>query len=236
MTFAGDAAGARKALLVTIDGPAGAGKTTVSKLLAQKLGYRYLDTGALYRGVALAAESAGVAPDDDAALAALCRCITLELVEGENGSRLMLDRVDITDLIRTPRMSMLASAVSARPAVRDFLLNTQRAIGSRKKVVVEGRDMGTVVFPEADIKFFLDADVHVRACRRFRELRTADGQAPPLGVVEEEMARRDTNDASRAIAPLRPAPDAIRIDSSRLTIEAVVDLMLRHISRGGPSQ
>jgi cytidylate kinase len=236
MTCERDKGCARKALLVTIDGPAGAGKTTVSKLLAQKLGYRYLDTGALYRGVALAAESAGIAPDDDAALAGLCQRITLELVEAENGSRLVLDHVDISDLIRTPRMSLLASAVSARPVVRDFLLNTQRAIGSRKKVVVEGRDMGTVVFPEADVKFFLDADVHVRARRRFRELRTTDGQAPPLGVVEEEMARRDTNDATRPIAPLRPAPDAIRIDSSRLTIEDVVDLMLRHILRGGPSR
>lgn len=223
--------GAFSPILVTIDGPAGAGKTTVSKLLAQRLGYRYLDTGALYRGVALAADRAGIAADDDRRLDELCKHIVLELVEGEDGIRLMLDHVDITELIRTPHMSMMASAVSAQPAVREFLLNTQRSIGSQKKVVVEGRDMGTVVFPRADVKFFLDADMHVRARRRYEELQATAPAAPSLSTVEKEMTRRDYNDATRAIAPLQPAADAIRIDSSRLTVAEVVELMLKHISR-----
>lgn len=228
MSGDGEASPVVKPLLITIDGPAGAGKSTVSKALAQRLGYRWLDTGALYRGVALAAEKADVNPDDEGALAALCRRIGLELVEIDNTTRLLLDRADVTDLIRAPNISALASAVSARPAVRAFLLNIQRAIGAQKRVVVEGRDMGTIVFPDADLKFFLYADLAVRAGRRFHELG-AGGTPSLLSDVEEEMRRRDTNDTTRAVAPLRPAIDAIRIDSSCLSVEGVVDLMLGYI-------
>jgi cytidylate kinase len=218
-------------LIVTIDGPAGAGKTTVSKLLAAKLGYRYIDTGALYRGVAVAALQAGVSAQDDAGLAALCRRIKLDLIPDEGGLRILLNGTDITDQIRRPEISMLASAVSARPVVRAFLLETQRDLAVHKAVVAEGRDMGTVVFPHAEAKFFLDADPGIRAQRRYEELNQKAGAGPCLTTVAMQMRQRDSNDASRAVAPLQPAADAVRIDSSRLSLAQVVDEMLRHISR-----
>ena len=216
-------------LIITIDGPAGAGKTTISKLLAQRLGYRYLDTGALYRGVALAVQQAGIDPKDDNALQTLCRDLSLTLEEGDHGLRLILNGRDITALIRTPEISMLASAVSARPLIRDFLLETQRFIGKQKRVVCEGRDMGTVVFPWADVKFFLDAAPDIRARRRFEELKAISDQAPSLQAVEADMVQRDRNDATRAAAPLKAASDAVRVDSSSLSIQEVVDLMVRTI-------
>lgn len=218
-------------LIITIDGPAGAGKTTISKLLAQSLGYRYLDTGALYRGVAFAVQQAGIDPQDDHALQALCQDLSLAFEGGNQGLRLMLNGRNITDLIRTPEISMLASAVSARPFIRKFLLETQRLIGKQKRVVCEGRDMGTVVFPRADVKFFLDADPGIRARRRYEELKAISGQAPSLQAVEADMNQRDRNDCTRAAAPLKAASDAVRIDSSRLSIQEVVDVMLRTIQK-----
>ncbi len=221
----------RKAMIITIDGPAGAGKTSVSKLLALKLGYRYMDTGALYRAVAVAAEQANIALDDDAALAELCRGITLDLQDTREGLRVLLNQADITDRIRTPEISMMASAVSARPVVRAFLLATQRDLGSRGGVVAEGRDMGTVVFPQAEAKFFLDADSGIRARRRYDELKAQPGDAPSLDTVQKDMSRRDHNDTTRAVAPLQPADDAIVVDSTHLTLEGVVSLMMEHIAR-----
>lgn len=218
------------ALVVTIDGPAGAGKTSVSKLLARRLGYRYIDTGALYRGIALAAHEAGIAPDDDKALAQLCQTLLLDFVKSPDGLRLMLNERDITDFIRTPQVTMMASAVSARPVVRDYLLEIQRTMGAGKSVVLEGRDMGTVVFPDAEMKFFLDADPKLRAKRRFEELQAKDGNSICLQDVEKDMQLRDKNDSSRFVAPLKPAEDAVRIDSTQLTIEQVVAAMLDHIT------
>lgn len=218
------------AMVVTIDGPAGAGKTSVSKLLAQQLGYRYIDTGALYRGIALAAHEAGIAPNDDKALAQLCQSLFLDFVKSPDGLRLILNERDITDSIRTPQVTMMASAVSARPVVRGYLLEVQRTMGAGKSVVLEGRDMGTVVFPDAEMKFFLDADPKLRARRRFEELQAKDGHTIRLQDVEKDMQLRDKNDSSRAIAPLKPAEDAIRIDSTQLTIEQVVAAMLDHIT------
>lgn len=218
---------ARPLRLVTIDGPAGAGKTTVSRLLAQRLGYRYVDTGALYRGVALAAMARQVAPDDDDALDRLCRSIRLELTATDRGLRLILDGVDVTDGLRGREVTAMASAVSARLPVRRYLLTLQRTLGRDRGAVFEGRDMGTVVFPEADVKFFLDAAVEERARRRHAEL--AESDRPPLATVVAEIRRRDRNDSSRQLAPLKPAPDAVCIDATDLTPRGVVARMLAHI-------
>ena len=212
-----------KRLLITIDGPSGAGKTTVSRILADRLGYKYIDTGALYRGVALAAISSGLNPDDDNGLEKLCNTLKISFVLDEKGLRLVLNDSDITDQIRTPEITMFASAVSARPVVRSFLLNLQRDLGREKGVVFEGRDMGTVVFPDADVKFFLDASPKIRAKRRYKELKSINPQ--PLEAVERDMDRRDKNDSTRDLAPLKPAEDAIRIDSTNLSIKIVVERM-----------
>jgi cytidylate kinase len=216
-----------KRLLITIDGPSGAGKTTVSRILADRLGYRYIDTGALYRGVALAAISSGLNPDDDNGLEKLCNTLKISFVLDKKGLRLILNDSDITDRIRTPEITMFASAVSARPVVRSFLLNLQRDLGREKGVVFEGRDMGTVVFPGADVKFFLDASPKNRAKRRYKELKSINTQ--PLEAVERDMDRRDKNDSTRDLAPLKPAEDAIRIDSTDLSVETVVERMVTAI-------
>ena len=219
-----------KPLLITIDGPAGAGKTTVSRILADRLAYRYIDTGALYRAVALSASRRGIAAQDEKGLALLCDDLTLAFVRTPEGVRLTCNGEDISHDIRQPEITMLASAVSARPVVRQFLLEVQRRLAKEKGVIFEGRDMGTEVFPEADIKFFLDAAPDTRAVRRHRELDHKTGQS--LDAVREDMQRRDHADSTRAIAPLRPASDAIIIDSTAMDIEQVVEALLGHI--GGP--
>ena len=219
-----------KKLLITIDGPAGAGKTTVSRALAERLGYRYIDTGALYRGVAYEVSRRGIDPQNDHELRGLCRRLQLRFVTNEKGLRLYSGKTDISDSIRTPEISMLASAVSAKSVVREYLLEVQRHMGRQKAAVFEGRDMGTVVFPDADVKFFLNASPEIRALRRFRESDAESGQS--LKEIQKDMRRRDINDSTRRLAPLRPADDAIRIDSSELPVEQVVDLMLAHVEQG----
>ena len=216
-----------KKLLITIDGPAGAGKTTVSRTLADRLGYRYIDTGALYRGVALAVQGRGIDPENDDDLKRLCSDLNLTFVRNNEDSSLYLNGENISDRIRTPGIAMLASAVSARPVVREFLLEVQKNMGRQKAAVFEGRDMGTVVFPDADVKFFLDASTHTRALRRFEEQKLQSSQT--LDEVERDIQRRDRNDSTREVAPLKPAPDAIIIDSTELTAVAVVDLMVSHL-------
>jgi cytidylate kinase len=216
-----------KKLLITIDGPAGAGKTTVTRALADRLGYRYIDTGALYRGMALAVQSRGIDPQNDDDLKRLCSDLDLTFVRNNEGLSLYLNGENISDRIRTAEITMLASAVSARPVVREFLLDVQKNLGRQKAAVFEGRDMGTVVFPDADVKFFLDASTHTRALRRFEEQKLQSSQT--LDEVERDIQRRDRNDRTREVAPLKPAPDAIIIDSTDLTAEAVVDLMVSHL-------
>lgn len=217
-----------KKLLITIDGPAGAGKTTVSRALAQRLGYRYIDTGALYRAVAYEAQSRGIRPDDDAALGRLCRQLAIKFVPVGEQLRLFLNDVDISDRIRSPEISMLASRVSSRPVVRDYLLGLQRELGRQKGAVFEGRDMGTVVFPDADVKFYLKADSRARARRRYNELKDKSRQS--LADVEKDMQRRDENDSTRQLAPLKPASDAVIIDSTDISVQEVVALMEAHIA------
>lgn len=216
-----------KPLIITIDGPSGAGKTTVSKLLAHRLGYRYIDTGALYRGIALEAMSAGLNPDDDAGLENILSSLKMKFVSVDKGLRLISNDSDITDKIRTPEISMFASAASARPVVRNFLLDLQRDLGRKKGVVFEGRDMGTVVFPDADVKFYLDASHKTRSLRRYQELKSETSQT--LHDVEKDIKRRDKNDSARNLAPLRPAEDAVIIDSTQLSAQDVVDRMLNVI-------
>lgn len=217
-----------KALLITIDGPSGSGKSTVSCRLAERLDYTYVDTGALYRAVALFALFEGCAPDDDNRLAEICRHLVLRFESSSKGPILYANGDDITERIRTPEISMVASAVSARSVVREYLLDVQREMGKRGGVVFEGRDMGTVVFPEADIKFYLDADSETRALRRYKEL-SANHVATSLSEVRKAIKKRDEDDSGRVLAPLKPAYDAIVIDSTSLDIEQVVETMLRHI-------
>ncbi len=216
-----------KSLLITIDGPAGAGKSTVSRKIADRLNYKYIDTGALYRGVAFEARIAGVNQDDDTGLENLCSALNLNFVKDERGLRLLSDNLDITDQIRTPEISMMASAVSARPVVRKYLLDLQRNLGREKGVVFEGRDMGTVVFPDADKKFYLEASQKVRAIRRYSELESKTFQT--LEGVEREISLRDENDRKREVAPMKPADDAVIIDSTDLSANDVVEIMLSYI-------
>jgi cytidylate kinase len=216
-----------KSLLITIDGPAGSGKTTVSRELADRLNYKYVDTGALYRGVAFEARFAGVSQDDDIGLENLCSALHLNFVKNERGLRLLSNNSDITDQIRTPEISMMASAVSARLVVRKYLLNLQRNMGREKGVVFEGRDMGTVVFPDADKKFYLDASQKVRAIRRYKELESKTFQT--LEDVEGEVRLRDENDRKRELSPMKPADDAVIVDSTDLSVNDVVETMLSYI-------
>ncbi|MFO8085090.1 MAG: (d)CMP kinase [Desulfobacterales bacterium] len=216
-----------KPLLITIDGPAGAGKTTISKILAEKLGYRYLDTGALYRAVALKVVENNVDIGHDAELVQLCESLDLQFVQENGATHLICNGRDVTDLIRTEKISMTASKVSANPIVREALLDLQRAIGKNKAVVAEGRDMGTVVFADADVKFFLDALPETRAKRRYKEM--CPESSSTLEQVEKQIRQRDQNDSSRQLAPLKVASDAIRIDSTSLSIDQVTEQMLKYI-------
>ncbi len=214
-------------LLIVIDGPAGAGKTTVSRRLASCLGYRYLDTGALYRAVAWQALARQIDLEDDAALARMLAELQLEVVSDGAAQTIYVNGHALTAELRTPAVSMAASTVSAQPSVRNALLQKQRQIAAPKGWVAEGRDLGTVVFPQADIKFFLDADVDLRARRRFQETVPTDDTT--LARVAADINQRDTSDRQRVLAPLKPAVDAIVIDSTTLNVAEVVKCMLTEV-------
>lgn len=211
--------------VVAIDGPAGSGKSTVAKILASRLGFDLVDTGAIYRCVALACRKVGVDWQDGkkAAETADSMKIRFQMVGGEN--RVWLDGEDVSELIRTPDISQGASIVSAHPEVRAALLETQRRLGTDGGVVLEGRDIGTVVFPDAEVKFFLDASAEIRAKRRNDELK-ATGSQEPFEKTLAEVKERDQRDRNRKVAPLKKADDAILIDTGPLNIEQVVDLMV----------
>jgi CMP/dCMP kinase len=212
-------------MIVAIDGPAGVGKSTVAKLLASRLGFLYLDTGALYRSVAWAVLKHGLEPGDAKAVAGLLPKLSLQMHVTDNEVSVSMNGKDVTKELRTPAVSAAASVVSAIPAVRAWLLPVQREIGQKGSVVAEGRDIGTKVFPSAPVKFFLEADPTVRAQRRHCEL-VAAGHGGAIEQTSAEMAGRDDRDRSRSMAPLVPADDAHHIDTSRLSAEEVVNRML----------
>jgi cytidylate kinase len=211
-------------LVVAIDGPAGAGKSTAARMLAERLGYALLDTGAIYRTLALLSRREGIAWDDGPGVARLAGGLDISFALRDGINRVLLRGADITPEIRTPEISDGASRVSALPEVRGSLLGLQRRLAASGGVVVEGRDIGTVVFPDAGAKFYLTASMDERARRRMAELRAA-GQAADAQQTREELSARDLRDSTRAVAPLRRADDAVEIDSSVLSPEAVVDRM-----------
>lgn len=216
-------------MIIAIDGPAGVGKSTVARLLAARLGYLYLDTGALYRAVAWKVLHANVKPSDAERVAQLLTTTSIQMHFRNGAMQVVVDGQDITDALRTPDVTASASIVSAIPAVREWLLPVQRQIGQRGSVVAEGRDIGTTVFPSAPLKFFLDADATVRADRRHREL-VAAGHSGPIEKTYQDLSGRDTRDRNRAIAPLIPAADARHIDTSALKVEEVVEQMMAAVS------
>jgi len=223
----------RQRPVVAIDGPAGAGKSTVTKAVARALGYVLVDTGALYRAVALAAQRAGVGFDDVDRVGALSEALVardaVRLEAGADaGVRVLLDGEDVSQAIRTQELGQGASKVSAQPRVRAALLELQRAAGRDGGVVLEGRDIGTVVFPDAEVKLFLTASVEERARRRFEQLKAA-GEPAELEAVKIDVIERDRRDSTRPIAPLRQAPDAVVIDSSSLDIGEVVRTIVTHV-------
>lgn len=214
-----------KPLIVAIDGPAGAGKSTVAKRVAHALALPLVDTGAIYRSVAVLAERAGVDDEDEGRLASLARSLAIDFELVGDRNRVMLDREDVSDLIRTPEISMRASKISRHPAVREALLELQRSFARSEGAVLEGRDIGTVVLPDAPVKFFLDASPEERARRRFEEL-TAAGAPCSFEEVLDDVKRRDTQDRNRAIAPLVPAADATVLDSTELSVDQVVSAIV----------
>ena len=207
--------------MITIDGPAGAGKSTVAREVARRLGFRLVDTGALYRALAWAVARAGVATTDAGALRALLARTTVELV----GDRVLVNGQDVTGEIRAPEMSMLTSRLTVLPALREKMTPIQQSLAAAGGVVLEGRDTGTVVCPDAEVKIYLDADLSERARRREREL-AARGTAADYESVKAEMAERDRQDTERAIAPLRKPADAISVDSTGVSPNTVVQRIL----------
>ncbi len=218
---------------ITIDGPAGSGKSTAARKVAARLGIPYLDTGAMYRVVTLAALERGVDLGDEAALTELARTADFALDPGPTHIRVTLDGRDVTEEIRSMRVNDHTRFIAASPGVRKLLIEKQREIGARLgSMVTEGRDQGTAAFPDAELKFFLDAAIEKRAERRLHELR-ADGEEVTAQQVLENLAERDRTDAGRAVAPLRRPPDAIEIDTTHLSIGEVVDTIIGHIERAG---
>jgi cytidylate kinase len=216
------------ALIIAIDGPSAAGKSTLAKRLAKDLGLTYLDTGAMYRALALKVLTEGIDIRNEAVLKELIGRTEIDLAETGGQLQVLLDGKDVSEAIRTPEVSQMASRASALKVVRQRMLVLQRALGQRGNVVAEGRDIGTVVFPAAEVKIYLDASLQERARRRVAELRKA-GQQVSVDETLQEMAERDKRDSERDLAPLRKAEDAVAIDSSALDAEALAQKVMQEI-------
>ena len=211
-----------KTVTIAIDGPAGAGKSTIARKLAAELGYYYVDTGAIYRTVAYFLDLLGISPKDLDGVSRYIDELTVELEYDEEGKQhMIMNGMDVTDEIRTPDISQKASLVSAHAVVRDMLLDMQRDVAKKHNVIMDGRDIGTVVLPRATVKIFLTASAEVRAQRRYDEM-LAKGQKANLAQVLKEIQQRDHQDMTRAVAPLKQAKDAVKVDTSDLDIDGVV--------------
>ena len=208
--------------IVAIDGPAGAGKSTIAARLAERFGLLQLETGAMYRAFALKVLREGLDADDADALEALSRSTHITLEPAEQGNRVLLDEADVTAELRDPEVTQAASRVSVHPAIRTWMVGLQRQLGARGSVVMEGRDIGTAVFPDADVKVFLDASPQARSHRRYQQ-EGAEAPDAALAELTEEMRQRDERDRNRAQSPLRPAPDAVVIDSTHLSLDQVTE-------------
>ena len=220
--------------IITIDGPSGAGKSTISRGLAAKLNFTYLDTGAMYRAVGLALEKQGLDLADTPALEKCLDTIELSLLpNGDDDVLVRLNGEDVSQAIRTPEMGLVASRVSAHPLVREKLTALQRQLGEKGGIVAEGRDMGTVVFPTAVGKFFLDASAEVRASRRQKQL-AEKGQIVAYQEILDQISKRDHDDSRRTLAPLKPAADAVIVDSSSIGPEAIIEGMLASLAKIEP--
>ncbi len=209
-------------LIIAIDGPSGAGKGTVARAVAARLGYPHVDTGAMYRAVAWKALQDGVSLDDEAAMAGLAERSVIEATDGV----VRIDGQDVARAIRTPEIDRAAAATARLPRVRSALVARQRALGATGGVVMEGRDVGTVVFPQAHVKIYLDASPEERARRRASDPAHSGGQAGSLAVVASDLAARDSSDRTRAVSPLTIAPDAVLVDTTTLTIDQVVERVM----------
>lgn len=219
--------------VIAIDGPVAAGKTAVGKALAQRLGWRFLDTGAMYRAVAWAALQRGISPDDTQALTALAFSLQIHLANGPN-PRWLVDGRDVTRELRSPKVEAIVSQVSAVPGVRQAMVARQRAIAQGGNIIVAGRDIGTVVLPDAPLKVFLLASIETRARRRWLEIQTTGNSPPPtLEEVRRTLEERDRRDSSRSLSPLRPALDAVLLDTDPYTIDEVVQRILALMAAKG---
>ena len=216
-------------MIIAIDGPAGAGKSTVARTIAQKMGFLYIDTGAMYRALTLKALESKIGENDTAALIEMARSASIDLMNEQDGSlKILLDGRDVTSPIRQPRITKLVSDIAKIKGVREIMLGWQRKLGQQRDSVLDGRDIGTVVFPDADKKFYIDAEFSVRVRRRYKELKELN-QGVTLEDIEKDLRHRDNIDSTREFAPLKKADDAIYIDTTELTIEEAVDKVLGYI-------